>query len=169
MPGTDQTANALCGTEWEDGACDAGNPPMWSRSGMGDTGNALLAAVAVTQALYLRERTGEGQAVSTSIVNAALFATSYAWIHADGTPGPWRHPDAGQYGLSALYRMYETGDGWIFLAAVTDDEVARLFSSIGRDDLAGDPRFSSADARRHNDAELAAVLVPWFAAQTSTA
>jgi len=32
LPGTDQTAAALTGTEWEDGACDAGNPPLWSRS-----------------------------------------------------------------------------------------------------------------------------------------
>ena len=169
LPGTDQTANALCGTEWEDGACDAGNPPMWSRSGMGDTGNALLAAIAVTQALYLRERTGEGQAVSTSIVNAALYATSYAWIHADGTPGPWRHADAGQYGLSALYRLYETADGWIFLAAVTDHQVRRLFSAIGRDDLAADPRFVSAEARAAHDGELAAVLSAVFAARTGAA
>src|SRR5581483_9121953 len=35
LPGTDQTAAALVGTEWADGACDHGNPPMWSRSNMG--------------------------------------------------------------------------------------------------------------------------------------
>ena len=74
LPGTDQTAAAMTGTEWEDGACDAGNPPLWSRSNMGDTGNALLAAIAITRALYHRDRTGEGQAVSTSIVNAGLLA-----------------------------------------------------------------------------------------------
>ena len=87
LPGTDQNAAALTGTEWEDGACDAGNPPLWSRSNMGDTGNALLAAIAITSALYHRDRTGEGQEVGTSIVNAGLLHTSYAWIHADGTPG----------------------------------------------------------------------------------
>ena len=48
-----------------------GNPPLWSRSNMGDTGNALLAAIAITAALYHRDRTGEAQAVSTSIVNAS--------------------------------------------------------------------------------------------------
>jgi len=168
LPGTDQTANALCGTEWEDGACDAGNPPMWSRSSMGDTGNALLAAIAVTQALYARERTGVGQAVSTSIVNAALFATSYAWIHADGTPGPWLHTDAGQYGLSALYRMYETSDGWIFVAAVTDNQVRRLLSAVGGAELAGDLRFASAEQCSAHDAELASALSAAFGGRTST-
>src|SRR6202171_6230729 len=100
LPGTDQTAAALTGVEWEDGACDAGNPPQWSRSGMGDTGNAMLAAVAIVAALYHRDRTREGQAVSTSIVNAQLLSTSYAWIHADGAPADWGHVDGDQLGLS---------------------------------------------------------------------
>jgi crotonobetainyl-CoA:carnitine CoA-transferase CaiB-like acyl-CoA transferase len=133
LPGTDQTANAVCGTEWEDGACDTGNPPLWSRSGMGDTGNALLAAIAITQALYQRERTGRGQAVSTSIVNACLLNTSYAWIHADGTPGEWARVDGGQYGLSPYYRLYETADGWLMVAAVTDDQRRRFEEALGDD------------------------------------
>ena len=127
LPGTDQTAAALTGTEWEDGACDAGNPPLWSRSNMGDTGNALLAAVAIIAALYHRDRTGEGQSVSTSIVNAGLLHTSYAWIHADGTPGPWGHVDGDQYGLSPFYRMYRCADDrWIFVAALDRESRRRL-------------------------------------------
>jgi crotonobetainyl-CoA:carnitine CoA-transferase CaiB-like acyl-CoA transferase len=132
LPGTDQNAAALTGTEWEDGACDAGNPPLWSRSNMGDTGNALLAAIAITSALYHRDRTGEGQEVGTSIVNAGLLHTSYAWIHADGSPGDWAHVDAGQFGLSPYYRLYECADGiWLFLAAVSGEERGRLFRAVG--------------------------------------
>jgi len=134
LPGTDQTANALSGTEWADGACDTGNPPLWSRSGMGDTGNALLAAIAMTLALYHRERTGEGQAVATSIVNACLLNTSYAWIHADGTPGPWEHVDRDQYGLSPYYRLYEVSDGWVVVAAVSDGQRRALHDVLGAAD-----------------------------------
>jgi crotonobetainyl-CoA:carnitine CoA-transferase CaiB-like acyl-CoA transferase len=131
LPGTDQTIAALTGGEWEDGGCDWGNPPMWSRSNMGDTGNALLAAIAITSALYHRELSGEGQAVATSIVNAGLFHNSYSWIHGDGTPGDMRHIDAGQYGLSPLYRMYQgSGGSWFFLAAVTEEERRRLTEVI---------------------------------------
>jgi crotonobetainyl-CoA:carnitine CoA-transferase CaiB-like acyl-CoA transferase len=132
LPGTDQNAAALTGTEWEDGACDAGNPPLWSRSNMGDTGNALLAAIAITAALYHRDRTGEGQAVGTSIVNAGLLHTSYAWIHADGTAGDWTHVDGGQFGLSPYYRMYECADGgWLFLAAVSSEQRVLLAGAVG--------------------------------------
>jgi crotonobetainyl-CoA:carnitine CoA-transferase CaiB-like acyl-CoA transferase len=131
LPGTDQNAAALTGTEWEDGARDAGNPPLWSRSNMGDTGNALLAAIAITSALYHRDRTGEGQAVGTSIVNAGLLVTSYAWIHADGRNGDWSHVDGGQFGLSPYYRMYECADGgWLFLAAVSGEERGRLSRAV---------------------------------------
>ena len=127
LPGTDQNAAAMTGTEWEDGACSSGNPPLWSRSNMGDTGNALLAAIAITMALYHRDRTGEGQAVSTSIVNAGLLHTSYAWTHSDGTASDWGHVDGDQFGLSPYYRLYRCALGeWIFLAAVTSEAQARL-------------------------------------------
>ena len=132
LPGTDQNAAALTGSEWEDGACDAGNPPLWSRSNMGDTGNALLAAIAIAAALYHRDKTGVGQEVSTSIVNAGLLHTSYAWIRADGSPGDWEHVDGQQYGLSPFYRLYECADGrWLFLAAVSDQEHDRLVAVMG--------------------------------------
>jgi crotonobetainyl-CoA:carnitine CoA-transferase CaiB-like acyl-CoA transferase len=132
LPGTDQTASALTGAEWEDGARDAGNPPLWSRSNMGDTGNAMLAAIAITAALYHREQTGQGQEVSTSIVNAGLFHTSYAWVHEDGSPAPWDQVDGGQYGLGPFYRMYPcAGDTWLFLAAVTPADRERLGGALG--------------------------------------
>ncbi len=138
LPGTDQNAAAMTGTEWEDGACDAGNPPLWSRSNMGDTGNALLAAIAITAALFHRDRTGQGQAVSTSIVNAGLLHTSYAWIHADGSEPDWGHVDGGQFGLSPYYRLYKCAvGGWVFLAAVTDENQAKL-RAILPDGPAGD-------------------------------
>jgi crotonobetainyl-CoA:carnitine CoA-transferase CaiB-like acyl-CoA transferase len=134
LPGTDQTAAALTGVEWEDGACDSGNPPQWSRSGMGDTGNALLGAIAIVAALYHRDQTGEGQAVSTSIVNAQLLHTSYAWIHADGTPADWGHVDGDQVGLSPFYRLYACADDrWLFVAAQQAEHQSRLGEAVADD------------------------------------
>ena len=98
---------------------------------MGDSGNAMLAAIAIVSALYHRDKTGEGQAVSTSIVNAGLLHTSYAWIQADGTPGDWDHVDGDQYGLSPFYRMYQGSDDvWLFLAAVSEEDRRRLGALI---------------------------------------
>jgi crotonobetainyl-CoA:carnitine CoA-transferase CaiB-like acyl-CoA transferase len=158
LPGTDQNIAALTGAEWEDGACDAGNPPLWSRSNMGDTGNALLAAIAIAAALYHRERTGEGQAVATSIVNAGLFHTSYAWIDANGAPADWGHVDVDQYGLGPFYRLYSCSDDiWIFLAAVSPEERNELF------DVMNIPK----DATRENE-ETASLLTSAFVAQPAS-
>jgi crotonobetainyl-CoA:carnitine CoA-transferase CaiB-like acyl-CoA transferase len=157
LPGTDQNAAALTGTEWEDGACDAGNPPLWSRSNMGDTGNALLAAIAITAALYHRDRFGEGQSVGTSIVNAGLLHTSYAWIHADGAPGDWAHVDGGQFGLSPYYRLYQCADGgWLFLAALSQGERERLSDLVGGvDDTASDAATSELLTQKFGDRSVA--------------
>ncbi len=167
LPGTDQTAAALTGVEWVDGACDHGNPPLWSRSNMGDTGNALLAAIAMTGALYRRESTGLGQAVATSIVNAGMLNTSYAWIHADGRPGGRDQVDADQFGLSATYRMYPCVDGWICVAAMRDGQLDAMLRVVGHSDLLDDPRFATVAARRAHDAELADELVRLFAPLTT--
>jgi crotonobetainyl-CoA:carnitine CoA-transferase CaiB-like acyl-CoA transferase len=166
LPGTDQNAAALTGSEWEDGACDAGNPPLWSRSNMGDTGNALLAAIAIAAALYHRDKTGEGQEVSTSIVNAGLLHTSYAWIHADGSAGDWEHVDGQQYGLSPFYRLYECADGrWLFLAAVSTQERERLDAVMGQD-VAGLHDGQADDetlAKALADRFLSRTAAQWFA------
>lgn len=161
LPGTDQTAAALTGPEWEDGACDAGNPPLWSRSNMGDTGNALLAAIGITAALYHRDRTGEGQEVSTSIVNAGLLNTSYAWVHADGRPGDWLHVDGGQYGLSPFYRLYRAGDDeWVFVAALTTEARRGLAHVLGEPEAALDDPHKLAATAEARFAERPARV--WF-------
>jgi len=157
LPGTDQNAAAMTGTEWEDGACSAGNPPLWSRSNMGDTGNALLAAIAITTALYHRDRTGEGQAVSTSIVNAGLLHTSYAWTHSDGTAPDWGRVDGDQFGLSPYYRLYRCALGeWIFLAAITSGARAKLRTLL--------PGAPTAD----DDESVASWLGAYFESATAT-
>ena len=160
LPGTDQNAAALTGTEWEDGACDAGNPPLWSRSNMGDTGNALLAAIAITSALYHRDRTGEGQEVATAIVNAGLLHTSYAWVHADGSPGDYHHVDGDQVGFSAFYRMYRAADDrWLFVAALSEHDQKLVV------DVTGAAVSESDDAV---DGALARALAERFASESAS-
>jgi crotonobetainyl-CoA:carnitine CoA-transferase CaiB-like acyl-CoA transferase len=162
LPGTDQTAAALCGTEWEDGACSQGNPPLWSRSGMGDTGNAMLSATAIALALFDRERTGVGRSVSTSIVNATLLATSYAWIDPDDPAVTWDQVDADQWGLNALYRMYQANNGFITIAVVDESAWLALTTVEGLGHLANDERFADGPARAQNDQALSDEVALWI-------
>ncbi|KPM51991.1 hypothetical protein ACG83_30980 [Frankia sp. R43] len=169
QPGTDQTANALAGTEYEDGGCRFGGPPLWSRVNMGDTGNGYLWATAVLQALYHRERTGQGQRVGTAIINAALLATSYAYSRADGTPVDRPQIDARQRGLSALHGLYRLADdAWLTIAVVDDGSWPDLCDALEAPaELRGDSRFADPTLRRAHDAELRAVLEPLFARRSA--
>ena len=139
LPGNDQTGAALAGSEWMDGGLDHDGNPVWSVTSLGDTGNGFLSAIGMVQALYHRDRTGEGQFVETSIVYAHLLNNSMAWTTPDGArAGERQQLDSMQLGWDARYRLYETADGWLCVAALTDDHWRALRAAIGRDDLAAD-------------------------------
>ena len=134
LPGNDQTGAALAGVSWMEGGVESGAMPIWPITSLGDTGNGFLSAIGVVQALYHRDRTGEGQFVDTSILYAHLLNASMAWVSPDGTAVSDRPKlDLLQTGWSARYRLYETADGWLCLAAVTDGHLAALGPAVGRD------------------------------------
>ena len=127
LPGNDQTGAALAGPDWLDGGLDHDGIPLWPVVSLGDTGNGFLSAIAMVQALYHRDRTGEGQFVDTSIMYAQLLNASIAWSLADGSRhGDRPSLDAMQLGHHATYRLYETADGWLCVAATTDEQRSAL-------------------------------------------
>ncbi len=154
LPGNDQTGACLAGIEWEDGGCGRGGRPLWSLTNMGDTGNGFLAAIAICQALYEREKTGKGQWVETAIVNAQLLNTSYAPARADGTGFERPRLDAMQTGLSAGVRIYPTADGWLCLSLITDAHWHALGQALGETGLAPGGRWADAASRAADDAAL---------------
>jgi crotonobetainyl-CoA:carnitine CoA-transferase CaiB-like acyl-CoA transferase len=138
LPGNDQTGSALAGVQWEDGGLGNGGRPYWSLTSLGDTGNGFLSAIAVTQALYHRDRTGEGQKVGTSIIYAHLLNSSYIYTLADGAPAADRPAIDGMgLGYSPRYRIYETGEGWMCVAALEDAAWKQLCEVVGASDVAG--------------------------------
>lgn len=158
LPGNDQTGACLAGIEYEDGAIANGGKPLWSLTSFGDTGNGFLSAIAMIQAVMHRERTGEGQFIDTSIVNACLLNTSYAHTRPGdlGADRPQLNQD--YTGLTALYRLYETREGWLCIAAAFDQHWQALCSLSPFKALGSDPRFATADARRGNDLALSEML-----------
>jgi crotonobetainyl-CoA:carnitine CoA-transferase CaiB-like acyl-CoA transferase len=162
LPGNDQTGGCLAGVQYEDGGMARGGKPLWSFNSFGDTGNGFLSAVAVIQALYHRDRTGEGQMVDTSIINAQLLNTSYALAKPDGSGFERPHIDGQQYGYSAGHRLYETAKGWLCFVLANEEHWDEAFAVLGVPELAADARFSSHASRHKNDAALAEVLAARF-------
>ena len=162
LTGHDQSAASIAGVEWAEGGMDDGGKPHWPSISIGDTGNGFLWAAAVIQALYHRDRTGEGQKVDTAIVNAHLLNVSSAWSTVDGSASGQRPKlDGMAMGWSALYRLYGGADGWLCLAVLTEPEWRNLCAAVP--ELALDPRFATTGGRKQHDSELIGVLSEAFA------
>jgi len=164
--GLDPLYQAAAGLEHEAGAVHTGNPPLYYRFGMCDAANAMLSVVGCLAALYHQRRTGEGQELWTSLLDGGAVFSSDA-VLANGEPLPRPRLDAGLHGIDACYRLYETQDGWIQIAAVQEREWIALCAALGVAELADDARFAVADLRRENRAVLETLLGERFLTRTS--
>lgn len=164
--GLDPLFQATAGLEYEQGPVHAGNKPLYYRFGMCDTANAMLSVVGSLAALYHQRRTGEGQELWTSLLDGGAILGSEAMIvDGDRVVGP--RLDAGHHGLDACYRLYETSDGYLQIAAVKPEHWVALCAVLGVPKLAGDPRFVNASARHEHRDELEALLAARFTYRTA--
>lgn len=122
-----------------------------------DFGSALIGASGLLAALYHRERTGVGQKIETSLLQAAMALQSHMFVQALERE---EEPPFGIY----PYNFFETKDDVIFLAIGTDRFWQLLCQAIDLPELATDPRFQ-ANAQRVACAEE---LTPAIVAKLKT-
>ncbi|NKY31650.1 CoA transferase [Nocardia speluncae] len=157
--------SGLVGLNFE--GAGAGNPPIRRVIGNEDLYNGFLGAVTVLLALHHRANTGAGQYVESPQLHSSLFVISEHCATVDGAAVPAHQLDAEQMGLSPLYRLYRTADGWIAIAVFGDAAFGRLTSALNLGEPAADPRFTTtADRAAHANA-LAQRLTDRFAELTS--
>jgi len=154
-PGFDPLLQAMAGIMTTQGF---GGPPQYLRIAINDYYCAALAAQAILAALFVRERTGRGQKVETSLLQASLALQSGSVLEYAGRPTGFRE--------TPTYRMFQAGDGeWFFLAVGNQGFWVKLCQAIGRPELADDPRFGSWMARRDHGDALAPILESAFASR----
>ena len=131
-----------------------------------DVTAGMYSAIAILGALQARQRTGEGQQIDQSLLEAGLSLGVYeaAHVFTHGT----RPERLGQlHRGSAPYRVFRTADGWITLGASKEKFFQALCGIIGRPDLRTDPRFESNAKRVANNAELIPLIQAALATQPS--
>lgn len=142
-------------------------PPPIQRSAMGDHQTAMAAAAAISAALFHRERTGEGQLVSTSLLRAAAYHISAdlnAKLMINQDPD---RPDR-RTAWNALWNNYATSDGRrIWLINPASDAAWPPFARlVGRPDWLEDERFATQASRTTYSSELIPQFDEIFAART---
>src|SRR5262249_496438 len=126
-----------------------------------DPGNGLAGAVGILLALVARRRTGEGCFVENPQINAAMAHMAHAVRRTDGTVVGAGLLDPVQLGTTALHRLYQTADGWVWRSVFADGGFTALSKVLGLD-LSADERFADRASRAANDDALAALLLDAF-------
>ncbi|MBI4234083.1 MAG: CoA transferase [Chloroflexi bacterium] len=133
-----------------------------------DPNTSMAVSTGIMLGLYARERYGIGQYLEVTMLGANAYANADDFFWYEGKPlRPL--PDAGGYGLHALYRLYRAQKGWVFLACLFEHEWRALCAAIGRKNLLEEPRFATGEARRQHDDALAEVLAQVFATRPAAA
>jgi benzylsuccinate CoA-transferase BbsF subunit len=136
-------------------------PPSTSLGDV-DLLNATASAYAIVAALYHRAQTGEGQFIDYSQCAGVSTVIGEALLDYEmNGRNPERMGNADP--LLAPHNLYPCWgvDRWLAIAVETDAEFAALAAVIGRPELAADPRYATAEARKRNEAELDAVISEW--------
>src|SRR5215217_5867792 len=141
-----------------------GGPPGVPVPAQGDRATAMALVSAILMGLMQRMKTGEGSWVGTSLLGNGLWSCGVvAQAALVGAYLPHRPPP--DRPRSALGNIYRTGDDrWLQLTIVREDKMwPGVCATIGRPELADDPRFATVEDRRKRSAELAAILSTAFA------
>jgi crotonobetainyl-CoA:carnitine CoA-transferase CaiB-like acyl-CoA transferase len=150
----DIVIQALSGLAASQGDPHSGRPEL-VRNIVADKATALVAAQAITAALFARERGAPGQHVRLAMLDATI---AFLWpdvMQAQTYLGEGVTAPASLHGFLSVRR---TADGWMTIFAIADAEFIGLCRALGRADLLADERFCDTTGRlRHADA-LAAIL-----------
>ena len=154
-PGFDQIAQGMSGFMSLTGTAESG--PTRAGIAIADLLAGIFAAQGVLLALLDRERTGRGQVVNTSLLEAMVGVLSWGagmYFEAGRAPGPsgQHHP------LSSPYGRFRVGERYMNIAAGNDAMWERLARCVGREDLLRDERFSDGVRRIANRPALCAEL-----------
>src|SRR3954451_22709066 len=136
----------------------------YQRGGMGDHMAGMAAAGAVAAALLARERTGEGQMVSTSLLRIGMYMIGWD-ISMSLRLGIPVVPMTVKAPPNPLINAYTAADGRSFwmLGLQADRHWPDVLRAIDRLEWADDDRFTSIELRFLHSAELVTALQDVFA------
>jgi crotonobetainyl-CoA:carnitine CoA-transferase CaiB-like acyl-CoA transferase len=158
--GMDIAVQARSGVMRITGGVDS-EEPLRPGASIADFGGGIYLVAGLLAALFDRERTGRGQEVSVSLLDATmslLINYSVAVIdgHADVRPLGSGHPQL------VPYQAFPTSDGFVVVATGTNKTYRTLCEAIGCAALASDARFASNQSRVVNRKEMVAELAAVF-------
>lgn len=162
--GFDQIAQGMGGLMAITG--HAGQGPMRAGIAVADSAAGIYAATGIMVALAEREKSGEGQWVQTSLLQAMIAMCDFqaAVYTVDGKVPPQNgndHPHSTPMGV------LPTADGYINVGVGGEGQWKSFCKAVGRDDLTDHPDYANAKQRFHNRPVLMGLLGDLFRTQST--
>ena len=162
-PTYDPIIQAVSGLASVQGGSDE-NPPRLVRTIVPDKMTAVTAAQAITAALLARAKSGEGQHVRLSMLDAVL---AFLWSSDMGGQTFVDKPVSAQRAASFIDLIYETLDGHISVATMSNGEWQALTRALERPEWLEDLRFTSPALRDQNINERLSLVQEVLKTRTS--
>ncbi len=136
---------------------EPGGAPVKPGNSVADINAGILAVVGILAAYAHKLKTGQGQVVETSLMEAALQQTYWhaAIQFATGTcPGP----TGSAHILTAPYQAFHAKDGWLNIGGANQANWERIAEVLGHPEWRNDPRFRTNSDRMANLEALVAQM-----------
>ena len=162
LPGYDYIAQCYAGVTAMIGEADG--PPMIPMLAIGDVSTGILALSGITSALLYKGKTGKGQYLDISLLDAYLNYHELnieAYSASGGEILP--HRSGGHHFSVAPLGIFQGADSFLFIAALPH-QWKLVCDTIGRPELFDDPKFIDNPARIENLPELIGIIEDWLQA-----
>jgi crotonobetainyl-CoA:carnitine CoA-transferase CaiB-like acyl-CoA transferase len=162
--GFDQIAQGMGGLMWVTGM--PGSGPMRAGIAVADSSAGNYAAIGILIALVEREKSGRGQWVQASLLEAQIAMMDFqaARYLVDGVVPAQAGND---HPYSTPMGVFETADGFINIGVGGDGQWRALCTALDRPDLGKSPEYASLELRFRNRPKLTPLLAEIFKTKSS--
>lgn len=128
---------------------EPGGPPLRTGNSVADINAGLLAAFGVLAAYQHKQKTGEGQMVETSLLEASLqqlYWHAAIYFGTGESPGP----TGSAHVLTSPYQAFPTATEWIIIGGANEKNWTRIAKVLGHSEWCDDARYSTNAQRMAN-------------------
>jgi len=140
-------------------------PPTRGGGSLGDFIGGVFTALGILCAVHYRDRTGRGQMVDVSNMDA-VFSMLDNWPTVYGMTGRRPERTGNRHPFTAPYDCFHAKDGYVVIGVGNSILFRTLMEAMGRPELGQDPRFKSAGARLLRHDEVNGLVADWVKERT---
>ncbi len=162
VPGYDYIAQAYSGFNEVTG--ERGRAPVMPQAAIGDVSTGVHAFGAIACALLHRERTGAGQYIDVSLLDAYIHSHDFTIQSHSASGGKFVPTRSGAHHMGlAPCGIFQANDGFVVIVGALDHQWQGVARTIGHPEFVEDPRFRTNRDRVHHKKELIQAIEDWLA------